>query len=46
MEHKLMSQTKFVKWPFVVDNHISMCAHAEHKHFSASQQTMHTLNSK
>ena len=43
---KLISQTKFAEWMFAVDNHISMCAHAEHEHFSASQQTMHALNSK
>lgn len=46
MGRKLISQIKFVEWLFAVDNHLSMCAHAEHRHFSASQQTMHTLNSK
>lgn len=46
MGHKLISQPKFVEWMFAVDNRISMCAHTEHKRFSASQQTIHTLNSK
>lgn len=46
MGYELISQSKFVEWMFAVDNHISVCAHAEHEHFGASQQTMHTLNSQ
>lgn len=46
MGYKLISQTKWIGWMFVVDNHISMCACSKREHFSASQQTVHTLNSK